>query len=330
MKYNVNGDYPMMANWLIVKRTGIRGEYIINNVLSDESFEVDRETLDFLRHLDGNTNPYDLGERYDVDVDSLMDWLLENMLLRTEGRKWLSDGGMSLTTWYIPKKKRTNSIIPKLYNFLLVVGWLPMFCFGIYRMISADYDLNSDYMLLGYFLSLAAGLFFHELSHAMACLAHGGYFMEMGTMWHYVFPGAYVLIDKSNIKSKLKRVNVDIAGVMANMMIAGIFMALIPCFETLSGCFLMVALNNIMLTMFNLTFISGLDGSSIIEEVLGIENGMEQIKSVLINGLFNKKWYKLSANRRAETMVCGVLLIYQILMPIVVINNILIIIGGFF
>ena len=125
----------------------------------------------------------------------------------------------------------------------------------------------------------------HELSHAMACLCYGGNFFEAGVTWQKFYPGTYVLIDKSGIDSKLKRVQVD-------------------------------------------AFIDGLDGSSVIGELLGLPDGVDGAKNLLRKELkLNIK--EASENKKVAIISCDIMLVYQILLPIVLVNNILSIFGGF-
>lgn len=327
MKYNVDGKYPMMANWLLVSKLG-NGMYSVKNILTDEMYEMDNQTYRFLHNLNGNRNPYKLASKLGVDAEELMDYYDMNLLIRTEGRELLADGGTILHTVYIPSKHRTNSIIPKLYNYALFFGWLPVLLYGFYRILFTSYRFNADYMLLGYIFAIVTGLTMHELSHAMACLCYGGSFFEAGIMWQKFYPGAYVLIDKSGIGSKLKRVQVDAAGAEMNLMLTGIFLTLSSVVEVLSGFFLYAAMINGILAVFNLAFIDGLDGSSVLGELIGLQNGVDGAKNLLRKEL---KWNSADAseNKKVAIASCAIIVVYQILLPIVLVNNILSIIGGF-
>ena len=83
MRYKVDGKYPMMANWLMVKRPH-NGIYQIKNALTDEWYAMNETVYGFLRELDGNTDPKYLGEKWDVDYKQMIDELEENQLIRTE------------------------------------------------------------------------------------------------------------------------------------------------------------------------------------------------------------------------------------------------------
>lgn len=326
MKYNIAGKYPMMANWLIVERT-INGMYYVSNVLTDEIYEFDSDTYHFLCNLNGKRNPHKVARKFGVDADELMDYFDMNLLVRT-GRRLLVSGGMRLHTLFIPAKNKTKSIVPQLYNWGLCVGWLPMLLYGFYRLLFTSYTLNTEYILLGYIFSIVIGLLMHELSHAMACLCYGGRFFEAGIMWQKFYPGAYVLIDKSGIRSRLKKVQIDAAGAEMNLMLTGLFLILCTVVEVLSGFFLYAAIINGILAVFNLAFIDGLDGSSVVGELLGLQDGVEGAKR-LLKKEFHGNIRVTSENRKILILTCVIILVYQILLPIVLINNVFSIIGGF-
>lgn len=327
MRYNVDGKYPVMANWLIVSRLNA-GMYRIKNILTDEVYELDSRTYHYLRNLNGNRNPDRMARKLGVDAEELMDFFYVNLLIRTERRTLLVSGGTILHTVFIPRKKKTQSIIPKIFNFGLFVGWLPMLLYGFYRILFTSYRFNVDYMILGYIFAIAIGLTMHELSHAMACLCYGGNFFEAGVMWKKFYPGAYVLIDKSGINSKLKRVQVDAAGAEMNLMLTGIFLILSTVVEVLSGFFLYAAVINGILAVFNLAFIDGLDGSSVLGELLGLKDGVVGAKKLLRKEL-KRNTDEVSENKKVAIASCVIIVVYQILLPIVLVNNVLSIIGGF-
>ena len=328
MKYNIDGKYPMMANWLLANKME-DGMYCVKNVLSDEIYELDSDTYQFLCNLNGNRNPHKVARKFSVDADALIDYFDMNLLIRTRGRELLAGEGTILHTVCIPKKSRTQSVIPKIYNFLLLVGWLPMLLYGVYRLLFASYRLNMGYMVFGYIFAIVIGLVMHEISHAMACLAYGGKFFEAGIMWQKFCPGAYVLIDKSGIGSSLKKVQVDAAGAEMNLMLTGLFLVLCTVVEELSGFFLYVAMINGILAVFNLAFIDGLDGCSVVGELLGLPEGVNRAKNILRNSIKKNDIGEMSENKKVALLTCAIITVFQILLPIVLINNVLLIIGGF-
>ena len=113
-----------------------------------------------------------------------------------------------------------------------------------------------------------------------------------------------------------------------NLMLTGIFLTLSSVVEVLSGFFLYAAMINGILAVFNLAFIDGLDGSSVLGELIGLQNGVDGAKNLLRKEL---KWNSADAseNKKVAIASCAIIVVYQILLPIVLVNNILSIIGGF-
>ena len=330
MKYNIDGKYPMMANWLSVKVED--GVYCVTNILTDEIYELDKQTYRFLRNLNGNRNPYKVARKLGVDAEELLDFFDENLFIRTEGRKWTDSEGTIFYTVYIPVKHRTKSIIPKVYNFALCVGWLPMLLYGIYLFLFTGINTTSDYMLLGYIVGAlvgaVVGIVLHEMSHAMACLAYGGEFFEAGVLREKSYPGAYVLIDTFDISSPLIQVQINLAGAEMNILLLGLFFVFSVIVDGMGIFFFSAAIINGLLAISNIVFIDGLDGCSVIGELIGLSNGVDGAKRFLRN-----EWtgsIKEASENKIITMVsCIIIILYQILLPLFFINNVLYILGAF-
>ena len=111
MKYNINGKYPVMANWIEAKK--IRDDtYYVRNIVTNIVYELDSMTYGFLRSLNGDTNPQKVGEKFNIDADEIMEIFTENLLVRSEGKKVLAEKGLYMRTVYIPRKRRSKTIFP--------------------------------------------------------------------------------------------------------------------------------------------------------------------------------------------------------------------------
>ena len=89
--------------------------------------------------------------------------------------------------------------------------------------------------------------------------------------------------------------------------------------------FFMAAFNNLILAVINLTCVNGFDGCTILFELLGIDGGMDKVKRIL-NMVSIKDGDK--NHNAAIVATCAVLLLSQILLPLLLINNVLIVLGG--
>ena len=326
MKYNINGKYPVMANWVETKKIE-HDTYYVRNGVTDIIYELDSMAYGFLRNLNGDTNPLELGEKYDIDTDEILKIFIENLLVRTEGKKVPSKKGIYMRTIYIPQKKRNRSMFLALYNLVLMLCWCPILYLGIYWIQTEGIKWNSDFALAGGIIGMMLGILLHEFSHAAACLHYKGGFYEFGVVCQYVYPGAYVIVDKSTIKSRLKRVQVDAAGVESNFVLAGLCWILNGYYESISGCLFMAGLINILLGIINLSFIDGFDGHSVMLEILGFD-GKQELKRIVKNALKKSAGKELSMNQKVIIVTVVILMIYQVLLPIMAINSFLIFLDG--
>lgn len=328
MRYNISGKYPMMANWLMVKRPQ-NGVYQIKNILTEEWLALSEDTFCFLKNLDGNTNPKLLGEKYGVDYQQLLDEFEEYQLIR-KGRKIDGGVGKRFFTLFIPGKKRSNHLIPKLINAFLMIGWCPILILGCYSLFNSYAELCWGNVLLSSLFALVLGISFHELSHALSCLSYGGSLYEVGVVFQLFYSGAYVLIDYSRIRSRLKRIQIMAAGAEANLMLGGISLFLASMEWKWNGSFLVIAINNILLAIYNMTFASGLDGNTVLKEILGFTDSKCDVLEIFLECLWGRNRQRYSVyNRGVMATTCLIIACYHILFPVVIINSILMLIGAY-
>ncbi len=337
--YNIDGRYACKANWVVLKRK--EDKIIVRNCLIAEDFESDIRKARYLQKLDGKTNPLKVkGYSYEECVDYYMD--LDSKFLIRKGRKL--DFGSKMYTVYIPKKNSTGSIIPKILNFLLMVLCIPTFTYGLYCFTNGGICFTgSEHCLFGYIVGILLGMVLHEMAHVAACLAYGGRWFETGFMWNGIFPGAYCMVDGTTVKGKyrcLKQVQINLAGVEMNLLLAGISFLLIIYskdsyfIQPWTGALFMAALQNIFLALLNMTFAEGLDGEHVISILLGNGSIVDHAKTTL-KCMFKQKerrkyFKKRGINGVANICVCCTILLFQITTPMLILAEILYLIGVIF
>ena len=316
-----------MSNLLLVKRTET-GTYLVKNIITDESIEMHHSIYNFLKNLDGDTEPKQAAQERESEAECLLADFKERQFVRTD-RKIKLHTGVYLRTLFIPKRKKSNSAIPKIFNILLMLGWCPVLIYGIRCLIWNIHVINSDYYLLGEIIALVLGILLHETAHAMACLAYGGRFFEGGLAWFFMVPGGYVLIDTDDINSILKRVQISLAGVEMNLMLAGIFFILSTVTGAFSGCFFYGAITNILLAVSNMTFIMGFDGCDALCEILGIRKKAFGIAEIWTLLLFEDERRNVYEDGKVVLVAGGILLVYQVLIVFMIIESLWFLVGGF-
>lgn len=338
-KINVNGKYPCCANWVVMKRT--RDGVIAKNCLIDETIKLSDREARYLTRLNGNRNPYRMKGFSADECTSYFRFLKECMLVREAGRSMHIDE-MKLYTLIIPNKTRTNSVIPRILNFLLCILFLPVFAYGLYCIFAYENTWGMEYptilnILLGSIGGIFLGTILHESAHAFSCLSdENGRVFEAGVMLNGMFLGAYVLIDESEIKSNTKRAQINLAGVEMNLLLAGVLMILAT-FGNFLGpwkvALLFAALQNVFLVLMNLAFTEGLDGEHALSSLFGgfVVDAAKANLSVLFDRQRRVDYFAVHGICGAANIcVSLVILVFQFIVPLVVVADISIWIGALF
>ena len=308
--------YPMLNNWLVFSRKN-QYEYDVHDCLYDEDFTMGVTIAAFARKLNGHRNPYSINMGLTkAEINHMLKQLREHDLLRY-GRSLDAGSGAHYTLWFI-KRNPLLIKVARLWNCSLMLSWLPVFIFGVLFFIRDLPIINTDCMWLGNILGIIFGALLHELGHAFAGLTYGARVFEIGIMINALLPGAYVLMDSQSVQSKMKRIQIYAAGVESNALFAGVCL-LIACAIPYAGAFLLnVAIGNIILALVNITFGGGLDGASILSELLGIENLVEDTKKVVLNRRIRRKLRSKGMPGYALIAVSVVVQILQITIPVII------------
>lgn len=306
----------MLNNWLVFSRKN-QCEYDVHDCLYDEDFTMGVTIAAFARKLNGHRNPYSINMGLTrAEINHMLKQLREHDLLRY-GRSLDAGSGAHYTLWFI-KRNPLLMEVARLWNCLLMLSWLPVFIFGVLFFIRDLPIINTECMWLGNILGIVFGALLHELGHAFAGLTYGARVFEIGIMINALLPGAYVLMDSQSVKSKMKRIQIYAAGVESNALFAGVCL-LIACAIPYAGAFLFnAAIGNIILSLVNITFGGGLDGASILSELLGIENLVEDTKKVVLNRRIRRKLRSKGMPGYALIAVSVVVQILQITIPVII------------
>ena len=299
----------------------------IENFLTGETWEVSREIAEFLKALNGKTNPYKINEELSEEfVDELLDDFDEEGWLYS-GKRLMSGGlGTALFTLWIPDVKIWHRIAAKIWNSLLMLLYLPVFIIGVSILMRGnfpfvDHDCNWG---ICYLAGLVPGLMLHELSHAAACLSDArGNVFEFGIMIRYFLPGAYVVLDTEKIRNRFKKAQIFAAGIEMNLLLAGIFLILLKFGWFDCSLLLYAALLNGILAAFNLALIGPLDGMKIFSELLGVKNIVDKAKKLIFDNDAKKILRKRGINGRAAIASCYIIVGFQILLPLILILNVI-------
>ncbi|MBQ2963196.1 MAG: hypothetical protein IJE14_00915 [Clostridia bacterium] len=313
--------YPVLADWIRFKRIS-EDKYLIIDLLNDETIETDAATVRFASQLDGKRSPYEIGRQMQgIDVGLLLDELETERVIRDKRFLFKHFLYLLVTVWR-PRVTTGLRLFAFFVNGVLLVSWLPLLLFSVYYAVNNLYDLSSDYIVLGTVVGLAVGIAMHELGHMFACLAYGGRVFEVGVMLQFLLPGAYVLLNSSAVKKRMRRIQISAAGVEMNFVLTAVFLLLTVSFADLSGFFLGAAIQNAFLGFINLTFINGFDGMAIMSELLGTDELIDKAKSVIKNKRKRNRLLNDGVSGQATVAVCYALKVIQVALPLIFVLNI--------
>ncbi len=341
-KINLDGRYPCMADWVILKKT--KDGILARNCLIDEEIYLSEDEAIYLKSLNGNRSPYRIeGFTYE-ECEKLYDQLDDYLMIRKTGRSF-SDGTTNIHTLYIPDKKSTRSVIPKILNLLLMTTFLPVFIYGLHLIIEygIDWGDGDDFLvniMIGTIFGIIGGLICHEAAHAAACLScRKGKLLEAGIMVRKVIPGAYVWLDTSDIKSKFKLTQISLAGIEMNILLSGVMMILLVVVKKGSILYgwqpaiFEVLIQNLFMALLNICFVEGLDGEHAISELLG--GSVFAAAKANIKQMSDKKKRKeyfaiTGINGVANVGISVALLSFKLLIPLFILADIFTFIGDWF
>lgn len=321
--------YPKMDRYLAFKRKDSNTVKVSNEVY-ELSWEMDIWVARFLHKLDGKTNPYKIDPYMNrTEVAHLLE-ILEEAELLDDGERVFSMGiGSIIVPLWSPKVTQWYRLIGRLWNKVLMLCWLPIFFLGLVEFLTQEWTgPESAFGTFYGYLIFAFGILLHELSHAAACFDYGGSFYELGIMTHYFLPGAYVMISYDNVKNRMKRAQISVAGIESNMLLAGICLCLLKMGWFNPVALLFGAFLNVITAVFNCSLLEGLDGIKIYQEFLG-KDFLEKAKRLIRDPKGKRKIRRRGINGKVTIIACYLIVIMQVLLPITLLINVFSIVSVF-
>lgn len=316
--------YPKTIDTLLYKRID-KSTYHVKNGITGVVYEIGTDIVRFMNKLDGKTDPFMINTCLsDFEIEEVLDFLWANELVTK--KKWKKIGFL---TYGIPlfKVKTTQKmrIASRLLNFLLMISFVPIFIVGLYA-VKDIYNMvdQSDFSyLIGLCVGSALGVTLHECGHAIAGLGYNAHLFSCGFMIG-ITPGAFAEIDDEDehIKSSLKKAQISAAGVEMNLLLCGISMICMCLFNSALSLLGGIAFSNLLLASVNLLPIIGVDGSQIINKLIGGDDLILYSDILITDKSFLRHSFS-NVMGLAEIYSCVLTLLSQISYPILIIANIL-------
>lgn len=330
--------YPYLSNWIEFKRIPDRDVYYVKNYVLDKSCYISSDKMSFAKRLDGKTHPISIcGNRSVLETVDLLNELESLDIIRSDHGHFVTAGNAFMKTIVRTRNTKVKKFLSKILNTLLLISFIPILLAGIYvywhsRFIGYSTTLIDSTPLLIIFnvLSIISAGTIHELCHGIACRAYGGKVFEYGYSISLV-PCFYTLLDYSNVSSRLKKIQINVAGVEGNLLLSGILLMLSGLLPGFRIILFYGAWINIVMTLINMLAISGTDGMKILLLIIGFSEdcGINKLK------LLTRKRRKKNLLKKegilgcAKVAICYTLLLLQTTMPILIITDITFLIRSF-
>lgn len=314
--------YPKIIDTLLYKRLD-ESRYKVKNAETGEIFELGRAIVSFMNKLDGKTDPFMINTCLsDFEIEEILDFLWNNELITKKKLKKIGFLSYGIALFRV-KATQKMRIASRLLNFLLMIFFIPVFITGLYAVKDIDiYSLidQSDFSyLIGLYVGIGLGIILHECAHAISGLGYNAHLFTCGFIVG-ITPGAYVELDDEHIKSSLKKAQISAAGIEMNLLLCGLSMVCM-CFNSARSLLGAIALSNLLLASVNLLPIIGVDGSQIINKLIG--NDLILYSDILITDKSFLSHSFSNVRGLAEIYSCVLTLLSQISYPILIIANIL-------
>lgn len=313
--------YPKIIDTLLYKRID-KNTYHVKNGITDVVYEIGTDIVRFMNKLDGKTDPFMINTCLsDFEIEEALDFLWDNELITKKKLKKIGFLSYGITLFKV-KTTQKMRIASRLLNFLLMISFVPIFIVGLYAVkdIYNMVDQNGFSYLIGLYVGIALGLILHECGHAIAGLGYNAHLFTYGIMIG-ITPGAYVALDDEHIKSSLKKAQISGAGIEMNLLLCGISMICMCLFNSALSLLGGIAFSNLLLASVNLLPIIGVDGSQIINKLVGED--LILYSDILITDKSFLSHSFSNVRGLAEIYSCVLTLLSQISYPILIIANIL-------
>lgn len=313
--------YPKTIDTLLYKRLD-ESRYKVKNIENDEIFVLEVNIVSFMNKLDGKTDPFMINTCLsDFEIEEIIDFLWDNELITKKKLKKIGFLSYGIPLFRV-KTTQKMRIASRLLNFLLMIFFVPVFITGLYAVkdIYGLIDQNDFSYIIGLYVGIALGVILHECGHAIAGLGYNAHLFTCGIMIGTT-PGAYVEIDDEHIKSSLKKAQISGAGIEMNLLLCGISMICMCLFNSAISLLGGIAFTNLLLASVNLLPIIGVDGSQIINKLIGED--LILYSDILITDKSFLSHSFSNVRGLAEIYSCVLTLLSQISYPILIIANIL-------
>lgn len=148
--------------------------------------------------------------------------------------------------------------------------------------------INSACIYCGFFLSIAA----HEFGHLLALASFGYDIYDAGILLLGIIPmGAYVAHNEKQQTSRRAKIQIALAGIEMNILLAGLFFIVSAYAGVYSEMLVIIGCLNIALALLNIIPAHGLDGELALSALFGVDSIYEIAKRNIFNAKLRHRLY---------------------------------------
>lgn len=274
--------YPILKEGVSIGTFQYKGSdtihYYIENADGNE-FEISYRLWDALLKADG-TRPLNLPD----NGRRILPKLKRHGLVRTS--RFVPDDGLfnRFILFSIGNRLQTKGLVCRALNAALPTVSILTFAIGVYvtTLEGAESGYNFSWWL--YYGLIVLSLALHELGHLVAGVAYGYKISDIGILLLGIIPvGAYVAHENKVDVTKAEKIQFALAGVEANLLMAGTCLLLAIQSYQWSLTLFYVANVNVMLACVNLLPTSGLDGESSLSAMCEVDSISEVARKWITN-----------------------------------------------
>lgn len=269
--------YPKRKSYIKLFRSKSSNRFMSYDYINEQSFKLSRDEYVIARGLNGKTDPYAIDPQMSAfrvrevlhNLKYIYDITTKSRIERVSRFSWI------FTLFDFKKPNPFTRLACRLLTYFQMLLLVPVTVFGVYSLLTAEHRSN-DFDYAAYILGMAVftiiGAVLHEAGHAVSGAAFGAKLFEAGIILG--IPGAYVMMDsdKGSVKKRLRRVQINAAGILNHLLFAGFLLILARnaqaniLYFLYGGC-----IANMSCAVVNSMLFNGLDGCLAIKELMGFE-----------------------------------------------------------
>lgn len=198
------------------------------------------------------------------------------------------------------------------------------FAAAVYLIRKSNCVSSGDLNIPLYYLFILLSMTMHEVAHLVAGISNGYRFTDMGLLLLGIFPiGAYVAHLDNRHTSRSARLQVSIAGILTNLLMAAVFLLFSTMPSPLDTTLMMAGNINVFLAILNLLPASGLDGEVALSALLGIDSVSKYSKLFLKSKPFRRRILNAGADGYACIAVFTINLITSIFVGLLIVFDVI-------